>query len=191
MGIKQEIQALGMRPIWPEGEVAQSMCPYCGHLNEVQISNPRDWGLDCRDGYCRECHSDYIVVPIDGSVAAEKLPCDAQNYLIMNHYDVGDQGVSVMVPDNLDVKRAAIYIQLKAEEWFGDEETVSNLGIAAALVTFYGCTQARRNIQGNVIDMFHDREEMCRIAWTSSSLKTDHSLHRDGLREFISAHIIG
>ena len=187
MEIKQVPQYSLRHPTWPEGEATQCDCPYCGHSNKVQIGNVKEWGDDYSIGYCSKCDSDYTVVPIDGAVVGEKLACDAQNYLIKHHYDSGDQGVSVIAPDNLDVKRAAIYIQLKAEEWFGDEVSVSNLGIAAALVTFYGCKHARRNIRGNVIDMFHDPEEMCRIAWTSSSLN---SLHRDGLREFISPHIV-
>ena len=93
-----------------------------------------------------------------------------------------------MAPVNLDVKRAAIYIQFRAEEWFGDEKYVTNLGIAAALVTFYGCKQSPRNNRGEVIDMHHDREAMCRDA---STLMADTSLHREGLREFLSVHICG
>ena len=190
MDSKQEPQDLAAHLTWPDGEVAQCQCPYCGNFDAMKIGKVREWDCDCCDGYCSNCGAEYTVVPVDGAVVGQKLPYDAQNYMIRHHYDVGDQGVSVMAPDNLDVKRAAVYIQFQAEEWFGIETPVSNLGIAAALVKFYGCKHARRNTQGNVIDMFHDREEMCRESWSSSSSVTDDvSLHRDGLREFIRSYI--
>jgi hypothetical protein len=46
-----------------------------------------------------------------------------ENYLIRHHYDIGDRGVSVDAPTGFDVKRAAVYMQFKAEEWFGDDKS--------------------------------------------------------------------
>ena len=188
MVIAQAPQVAATHPSWPEGAVAPCACPHCGHFDKVQISNARAWHLEFRDGECSECGGEYIVVPVGDAVAAEKLPRDAQSYLIQHNNDVGDQGVSVMAPVNLDVRRAAIYMEFWAEEWFGDEKYVTNLGIAAALVTFYGCKHSPMNSRGNVIDMHHDREAMCRDA---SMLMADTSLNREGLREFLSAHICG
>ena len=111
------------------------------------------------------------------------------SYLIKHHYDVGDKGVTVTAPLELDVRRAAVYIQLCAEKWYGDTVMVMNLGIAAALVTFYGCKQSPRNFRGAVIDMHHHREELiqCREA---STLMADLSLHRDGLQEFLRPYVV-
>lgn len=180
-----EINKTIKHPTWPAGETTSCACPHCGHLDEVRISNARDWQLEFRDGNCSACDANYFVVPVGGDVAPEKLPCNALNFFIRHYYDAGDLGISVAAPDDLDVRRAAIYIELMAEKWFGDDTCVTNLGIAAALVSFYGCKQAPRNDHGQVIDMHHDREEMC-----GQDLIAASDLYRDGLREFLSAHVV-
>jgi len=67
---------------------------------------------------------------------------------------IGDQGVTVQAPAGFDARRAALYVQFKAEEWFGDDKMVTNLGIAAALVAFYGCKHAAKTRFGESIDMY-------------------------------------
>jgi hypothetical protein len=114
-----------------------------------------------------------------------KLP-DAQSYVIRHRYDIGDQSVTIAAPSGFDARRAAIYIQFRAEKWFGEEKMVTNLGIAAALVTFFRCRHWPRDERSEVIDMHIDREAMC-----GTALMDDPSLHRGGLREFISAHLQG
>jgi hypothetical protein len=117
---------------------------------------------------------------------AEKTIHDSQSYLICHHYDIGDLGVTVRAPIGFDAKRAAVYVQFWAEEWFGDGETLSNLGIAAALVVFYGCKHTQRNPRGEVIDLFFECSEMCARA---DKLMADPALHREGLREFLIPHL--
>ena len=111
-----------------------------------------------------------------------------RTFLIRHHYDIGDQGVTVEAPAGFDARRAAIYIQFQAEEWFGEEALVTNLGVAAALVSFYGFKHAAKDPLGESIDMYADREAMCGKA---AELMADGSLSRDGLRGFLAAHLDG
>lgn len=118
----------------------------------------------------------------------EILPSDTTTFVIHHYYDIGDQRVAVQAPYGSDPRRAAIYLQLKAEEWFGDSASVSNLGIAAALVAFYGCTHGVRSEHEEHIDMYTDRSAMlCDYA----SLISDPSLVREGLRDFLARHLVG
>ncbi len=71
-----------------------------------------------------------------------------------------------------------------AEEWFGNV-IVTNLGIAAALVQFYGCQHMAVTSLCTDIDLHHDRER-----WTSDAIDSDVSLHREGLREYIAIHVV-
>lgn len=184
-----EAQTISTKPdLWPAGTHAECACPHCGHIDKHQITNVRDWGLHARDGSCGACFGDYMVVAENGRIKAEKLPHDARNFLIHHHYDIGDQGITVNAPIGFNTRRAAIYMQFQAEEWFGNEKMVTNLGIAAALVTFYGCKHAARNSLGESIDMYADREAICHDA---SELMADRSLARDGLRDFLAAHLDG
>ena len=171
---------------WPPGSHGDCACPHCGHIDQHQISNVREWGLDCRDGACSACLGEYIVTAKDGVLCAEKMPKDAETFLVHHRYDIGDQGVTIRAPQALNARRAAIYMQFWAEEWFGVEAMVTNLGIAAALVTFYGCKHAARNQFGETINMHDDRETACPEA---ASLKGDASLKREGLREFLEGHV--
>lgn len=118
----------------------------------------------------------------------EMLPSDSTTFVIHHYYDIGDQRVAVQAPYGSDPRRAAIYLQLKAEEWFGDSASVSNLGIAAALVAFYGCTHGVRSEHEEHIDMYTDRSAMlCDYA----NLISDPSLVREGLRDFLARHLVG
>jgi hypothetical protein len=166
---------------WPVCDHADCACPHCGHVDKHQITNAREWGLDARDGQCGACYGDYVVVAKNGRVLAEKLPKDARTFLIRHRYDIGDQGVTIMAPQGFDVLRAAIYMQFWAEEWFGAEKVVTNLGLAAALVSFYDCKHTARNSFGGTIDMYADREAACPKA---SELMADEVLTREGLRGF-------
>lgn len=185
---------MGTQPIkpksspWPAGPVAECACPHCGHVDTHQIENVRDWGLDARDGECSACLGEYLVVAKEGAVLAEKLPDDARSFLIRHYYDVGDQGVTIRAPQGFDARRAAVFMQFCAEEWFGAENSVTNLGIAAALVSFYGCKHSAKNPRGEVIDMHIDRTAACPSA---AGLMADESLQRKGLRDFLAAHLDG
>ncbi len=114
------------------------------------------------------------------------VDASAQTFLIYHHYDIGDQGVTVRAPEGLDARRAAVYMQFWAEEWFGHESTVTNLGIAAALVSFYGCKHAPKNKYGEYIDMCAARDE---VHHQSKALMADELLKRDGLQAFLAAHL--
>lgn len=173
---------------WPDGDTADCACPHCGNSDSFLISNARQFGINYRDAECTACFGDYCIVALNGVVTGEKLPNDSLNFLIHHRYDIGDQGVSVKVPNGFDVRRAAVYIQFMAEIWFGAEKAVTNLGIASALVSFYGCKHAARNARGEVVDMYTDREIRCGQA---EEIMADGSLHREGLRDFLFPHLEG
>lgn len=173
---------------WPDGDKSPCTCPHCGHVDEVQVSEAGTYNLVFLEGECNACSGQYTIAPNKaGTLAAQKLPRDALSHLVKHHYDVGDQGVTVTAPVDLDVRRAAVYIQFSAEDWYGETAMVTNLGIAAALVAFYGCQHSPRNFRGAVIDMYFDREKACGNAQT---LLADESLRREGLREFLRPHVI-
>lgn len=112
-----------------------------------------------------------------------------QSYRIQHRYDLGDQSVTVEAPNDFDARTAAVYMQFMAEEWFGSPgPDVTNLGIAAALVSFYGCKHAPRNEQDEIIDMYSDRAARCSGA---AVLMADTSMRREGLREFLAQHLDG
>lgn len=173
---------------WPADDVATCACPYCGSVNTHQVSIAPELRMEVRDGQCNVCHAEYVVEPRAGKLAAVKLGADASTFLVEHQFDNGDRGVSIKAPLGFDARRAAVYIQLSAERWFGPEKQVSNLGIAAALVSFYGCRHAARNLRGEVIDMFTDRDTACR---RSRELLAGASLARPGLRDFVASHLDG
>jgi hypothetical protein len=65
---------------------------------------------------------------------------------------------------------------------------VTNLGVAAALVSFYGCKHTARSPFGENIDMYRDRETVCSKA---KDLMAEEALEREGLRGFLAAHLDG
>jgi hypothetical protein len=104
-------------------------------------------------------------------------------FRIQHHYDIGDHAVYIAAPEGFDARRAAVYVQFCTEEWYpGQADIVTNLGIAAALVAFYGCKHCAQTPLAEVIDMHVDRERLCP---DGLALVADTSLHREGLKEFI------
>lgn len=102
---------------------------------------------------------------------------------ITHHYDIGDQDVFVeRRSGEVDPRRAAIYCQFKAEKVAGDRE-VMNLGIAAALIAFYGFVHCAR-CECPTIDLYKDREAFCGPGHVE--LMADESLYREGLEEFLA-----
>ena len=65
---------------------------------------------------------------------------------------------------------------------------LTNLGVASLLVTFYGYQHAAETNICTTIDMHHDRDSSCRDLL---SFMNEPSLHREGLRDVMSPHVIG
>lgn len=132
--------------------------------------------------------TDEISIP-DADEIAEIKASDARRkeacFCISHHYDIGDQRVYVeRKTGNVDAKRAAVFCLFMAEEWFGPQSMVSNLGIAACLCAFYGFRHAARTLLASDLDLYYDRERMCGPG--AAVLMNDPELQRDGLREFIT-----
>jgi hypothetical protein len=135
-----------------------------------------------------EC--DYLdeneIKEIEASIALDKT----KYFRITHHYDIGNQDVYVKrKTGSIDGKRAALYCQFMAEEWFGNGVIVSNLGIAAMLVTFYGFFHAAKTDTCTDIDMYYDRERAC--GPNINELLNDPELARPGLKEAIEPHLDG
>ena len=108
-------------------------------------------------------------------------------YRITHHYQLGNQ--DVFVRSSEDPTDAAIYCQFVAETLPVEkpENIVSNLGIAAALVQFYGCFHSAASHDAVTIDMHVDREARCGDWWIKH--EHDSPLARDGLAEYLQAHV--
>lgn len=109
-------------------------------------------------------------------------------YCITYYY--GDGGAPVYVKrvsGDVDAKRAAIYCECKCEEWFGSDKMITNLGVGALLVTFYGF-QHHSSGPYEKIDMYFDRSTYCGESYIK--LITDENLHREKLREYMEPHVI-
>lgn len=106
-------------------------------------------------------------------------------YKIHHSCDIGNQ--AIYISSKTDPTRVAVYCQFMAEDWFGEEYALSNLAIANALVSLYGCLQAAETREAQPIDMYADREALCGVA---TEIQQDSSLHRDGLRLFLEPHIV-
>lgn len=104
-------------------------------------------------------------------------------YRIFHNYDRGDQ--SVYLASANDPTEAAVYCQLIAEEVIGDSVSVLNSGIAQALIQLYGCTPAVKSKTAIDVDMYYARERLCGF-W--GRLKSDKSLHREGIIEILRPH---
>lgn len=104
-------------------------------------------------------------------------------YRIYHNYDRGDQ--SIYVASATDLTRAAVYCQFQAEEE-SESASVTNEGIALALVRFYGCTLAEKTDTAIELDMFFAREQLC---VDYDAVMADQTLHRAGLLDMLRPHI--
>lgn len=114
-------------------------------------------------------------------------------YRIFHAMDLGDFSVYVAPKDGApDTRRAALYCQFKAEEFFGDEVMLSNLGVASLLVQFYDHEQAPRLPDLHpewLIDLYGDREAVC--GRPLRELMADQSLARQGLKRAMHPFLMG
>lgn len=114
-------------------------------------------------------------------------------YRIFHAMEVGDFSIFVAPKDGApDTRRAALYCQFKAEEWFGDEVMLSNLGVASLLVQFYDHLPAPRlqSLRPEwFIDLYSDREAACGEEW--HELMADQSLVRPGLKRAMHPFLMG
>lgn len=113
----------------------------------------------------------------------------ANTFRITHFYDIGDQSIFIeRRKGDVDARRAAMYCQFMCEEWFGVPSIVTNLGIASALVAFYGFQHAAAEPDGacGVIDMHIDKEAANR---QYHDIITDATLKREGLRDYLACHI--
>lgn len=128
----------------------------------------------------------------DAHIADDERPCVAL-YRIFHGMDIGDFSVYVAPKHGApDTRRAALYCQFKAEEWYGEEVLLSNLGVASLLVQFYGHEQAPRLPElGSkwFIDLYSDREMFCGENW--HRLMADQSLVRPGLMRAMHPFLMG
>lgn len=113
---------------------------------------------------------------------------EARIYRITHTYDIGNQDVYVEHPTgDVDGKRVALYCWFKASEWFGSAAIVSNLGIAAAMVSLYGFRHCATRHFCTTVDLYADAEGYPDY----QSLMADASLHREGLRHALAPHLDG
>jgi hypothetical protein len=112
---------------------------------------------------------------------------------IRHYYDVGDQAMFVFRTGatSPDTRRAALYCQFKCEEWFGEVSMLSNLGVAALLVAFYGHQQAPRFMDAPTVDMHEDREAVACDAGAWRELVADPALAREGLQATMKPYVFG
>lgn len=124
--------------------------------------------------------SDAEVDQLEAECAEER----EHYFKIAHRYDIGDQAVYLARgTSEIDIRRAAAYIVVMAEEWFGNV-LVSNLGVAAALVQCYGFHHSAKTSICNDIDLY---EIVSAVGY--SSVKGDPRLRREGLREAITPHV--
>jgi hypothetical protein len=108
---------------------------------------------------------------------------------IYHHYDIGNQRI-YLAPgaDSVKARDAALFLQFKAEQIFGESALLSNLGIASLMYQFYGFQQCGEVENAEMIDMYSDRE----YATTTDiyeALMSKPELQRDGLKDQIKLFI--
>jgi len=129
-----------------------------------------------------------IELPLE-EIQAESRGVVRTRYCIKHHYDIGDQRVFVeRAVGAVDGRRAAVYLQFRCEAWFGEDKVLSNLGVAALLVAFYGFKHSASSSTCEVVDMHWDRERACA---RGADLATDAALARPGLRDAMVPHVTG
>jgi hypothetical protein len=101
-------------------------------------------------------------------------------YRIRYYYDIGDQDVFVARPDGneTDALRAVLYLNGMMIELFGPSALISNLGMAAMLIVFYGFTHAAKDDLAETIDFYLEWERP-RESDFIAGVMSDASLQRD------------
>lgn len=124
-----------------------------------------------------------------------KAPSEGQScnktYLIHHNYDVGDRGIYVEASFN--PVNAAVYLQFKAEELFGDCVSLSNIAIANALIILYDVHCGARTDEAISIDMYFERESRCGEWFGSDKGYLDPLIQHptDKLVEVLKPHVDG
>lgn len=156
----------------PIGNDAIIECSVCGNVF------PEFSGLG---DVCDDCG-------INGSERVMNVS-DLKNYKIKHRYDSLD--TAVFIRSSFDPTDAAIYIQFKAESYFDESISLSNLAIANALVTFYGCMPGVRDENAIVIDCYSERESRCG-EWYVNNLDSKSDLECDeaALRVSLEPHVL-
>ena len=113
---------------------------------------------------------------------------NAEVFCIKHYYNIGDQRVFIKRKNgNISPVRAAVYCQFLAEQIFSEDACVSNFGIAAALIHFYGFRTFPRVSENyekcTIIEMYEARDCLC--GHFHAELMNDASLHRDGMKPFL------
>lgn len=135
-------------------------------------------------------HARHTLNEVEQDFAKVRVNQNTDLYCICHGYDVGDQRIFIRRESgNVDARGAALYLQFKAEEFFGDEVILSNLGIAALLIQHYGFKHGAATDNCNIIDMYSDRERVCDTAYYEA-LMENKDLHREGLKDFMTFHLI-
>lgn len=120
------------------------------------------------------------------------VPDGEEIFRITNNVSNGDQSVYLAHATNppiADARRAAVYLQFRSEELYGEGAMLTNLGVAALLVQFYGFMPAARVANPVEIDLYDEREAMCEPG-LYEPLMADKSLWRKGLKEAMYPHVL-
>lgn len=129
-------------------------------------------------------HFDSMCEGVEDELKAE----GKKVFRITHHYDIGNQDVYVEHPTGaVDGRRVALYLWFKAWDWFGSAVLISNLGIAAVMVAFYGFRHCATHPCSTTVDLYFDAEGFRGY----DELMSDPSLHREGLREVMAPHVAG
>jgi hypothetical protein len=120
----------------------------------------------------------------------EKKTQGAMTYRIFHRYDIGDRGIHVIKrnAEAPDAFRVAIYCLRKDDEWFvpaTSRTILSNFGMAALLISFYGYDYCQPNEFAQNIDLYLSHDFPARFG-DAEQIANDPSLHRDGLRDLMA-----
>jgi hypothetical protein len=152
------------------------------------------------DSLSMTAEPDFIYVcdrlPIDIEATVESIEKFLVNrldnkgiYRIFHSYDLGDQSVYIFQANSqVNAKEAALYLQFKAEEYFGSDAWLSNLGLAALMIQFYGFQQCALTNNCEQINMYSDRERAC-TSEIYQSLISKKELHRENIQHQLKFYL--
>lgn len=131
----------------------------------------------------------HALIDIERELSAIRSRPYAHVYCIYHAYDVGDQHVYVRRESgSIDAKEAALYLQFQAEAFYGEGAMLSNLGIAALLIEYYGFQHWRATAPCIFIDMYSDREHAS-YPDHYRELMENKDLYREGLKYSMKCHL--